>query len=226
MSMEVDRGYARHMARRPDRDMTAVAVTLDGPDERVGGGPLGGGLLLRGRFTAKIEDPAVPYNVTMAIVAFEGRLVCDAVTVARKGNGPIVTGTTLRSTVLDSYLSRVRETLGLFDGGFLVLKERERTPTSVSYSGVRSDEWATFESTQGRDRPIEVAEVANLYREALGSPDSKINRAPTAAVARRLGVHRGHAARLVSRARQEGLLGPARAGRAGEIEAGDGTHEG
>jgi hypothetical protein len=133
----------------------------------------------------------------------------------------VVVGIALRTAVLDSYLNRIREHLGAHGGEFIVTKEVGRTETTRTFRGAREDEWRTFEATQKRDRPLDVAEVADLYREAVGNADPEVSRAPTAAVARRLGVHRGHAARLVSRARREGLLGAALPGRSGEAQVTD-----
>jgi hypothetical protein len=62
-----------------------------------------------------------------------------------------------------------------------------------------------------------LPKVAQIYRAALASDDEFEREAPTAAVAKRLNYSRGHASRLVSAARKQGLLGEARRGRSGEI---------
>ncbi|WP_018334361.1 hypothetical protein [Actinomycetospora chiangmaiensis] len=56
------------------------------------------------------------------------------------------------------------------------------------------------------DAPIDLARVAAVYRAARVSADRQERRAPVAAVARDLGVHRTDAARFVREARAVGLL--------------------
>ncbi|PZS35668.1 MAG: hypothetical protein DLM61_01600 [Pseudonocardiales bacterium] len=184
-----------------------------------GGGPLGGGLFLANRFEAKVFDPEIPYELTMTVAVSGGRLACESLTVDQVPNGPAVIGTVLRSLVIDSYLSRVREQLGEHKGAILVRKVTERTSTTVASRGVTSTEWAQFDQSQRRTGPVKASDVAELYRRARASADPAVYRAPTAAVARKLGIGRSYAARLVSRARKEGLLGPAIRGRSGEQTA-------
>ncbi|MCD2195247.1 hypothetical protein LQ327_17910 [Actinomycetospora endophytica] len=59
--------------------------------------------------------------------------------------------------------------------------------------------------------------AARVYREALASSVPRERLAPTAAVARALGLNRHDAGRLVSRARQAGMLNPAIPRRPGEV---------
>jgi len=193
-----------------------VDATGSGTSEE-GGGPLDGGLLLVNRMTVSIDDPAVPYDIDLTVAAVGGALAAEAVTLRRRADGPAVTGTALRGLVVDTYISRVREDLGQVAGGFLL------TRVTASGKGVRTRRGAStadveaFDAAQRRDGPpLTPALVAAYYREALASDDDKVRRAPTAAVGRWLLVHRGHAARMVGRARAEGHLGPARPGRAGE----------
>lgn len=56
--------------------------------------------------------------------------------------------------------------------------------------------------------PVDLCCVAAVYRAARVSSDRRERRAPVAAVARSLGVHRTHAARFVWLARDLGLLEP------------------
>jgi hypothetical protein len=200
-----------------------VAVLTDAAErEANGGGDLAGGMLLLTRFGVGVEDPAVPYGVTMAVFALQGQLACESLSLTRVAAGPPVTSSGLRQAVIDTYLSRVREELGGSAGSLLVVRRGVDARNNREQLSVTDDEqtWAAFDSAQRRDRKApDLGDVARLYREALASPDPSENRAPTMAVARRLHVHRGHAARLVSRARQEGLLGSARPGRFGEFGA-------
>jgi hypothetical protein len=63
--------------------------------------------------------------------------------------------------------------------------------------------------------------VVEEYRKALHDPDPAVRNAPTQTVADRLGFKRGHVSRLLSAARQEGLLGAASPGVAGETPEGE-----
>jgi hypothetical protein len=73
----------------------------------------------------------------------------------------------------------------------------------------------------GRGRkglPVEhYEEVAQVYREEYATAEGRPK--PTEAVRRHFNVGKSSAAKKVARARELGLLGPARPGRAGEREA-------
>lgn len=187
-----------------------------------GGGELAGGMVLLTRFEVDIHDSAVPYTVTMNVFALEGQLACESLTLHRADDGPAVTSSGLRGAVIDSYLSRIREELAREAGALLVLKPGVDRASGRTVFGVTQDDqqWGDFEKSQRRDRSgPDLREVARLYRAALASPDPTENRAPTATVAKKLHVHRGHAARLVSQARHAELLGKAKPGRFGEFKA-------
>lgn len=210
-------GYALAMPRRASRDI-GVRMHYPKDDGRPtfrdpahaaenGGGYLAGGMLLASRFEVDVADPAVPYDVRMTVFAHRGHLSCEQLVVCYRDGGPTVTGTGVRQAVIDTYLARVREELGSADGALLLFRPSVDEQGRRVY-GVTQDveQWDTFEAGQRRERPAELREVADLYRAALSSADPNENRAPVATVARRLRVHRGHASRLVSRARKEGLL--------------------
>jgi hypothetical protein len=77
------------------------------------------------------------------------------------------------------------------------------------------------EARRRRPRSETLPLVVEEYRKALDDPDPAVRRAPTQAVADRLGFKRGHVSRLLSAARTEGLLGAASPGVAGEAPEGE-----
>lgn len=211
-------GYAPVVSPRSARDHAAISVDIhpgnlgSGLPEQ-GGGQLAGGLILMNRFRADIEDPAVPYLITLVVAARAGWLACESVTITEKPEGPSVTAMALRSMTLSLYIQRVREELGEYDGGFLITKEASRTESTVSFQPPTEAEWDALDFAQRRRSAQLTTElVAACYREALASPDPNQNGRPTAAVAERLNASRGHISRLLTQARREGLpgLGPSR----------------
>jgi hypothetical protein len=205
--------------------MSAVQVrlldtTIGSGAAEEGGGPLSHGLILSNRFDVDIDDPAVPYRIRMTVCAFEGRLGCESLTVERRPHGPVVVGSGLRSVVIDGYLTRVRQELE-HQPTLLLRRDVERSERAVRWRGANKAERTALARSAPRRDPVQVTDVAVAYRRALASPDPELNRAPTVAVAAELGISRGHAARLVARARQEGHLAPARPGRGGEYTAAD-----
>lgn len=200
--------------RQPRRDPSSVAVTIrpENPETGTfgngspedGGGPLQGGLHLKNRFVAEIQDPAVPYSVVLTLRARDGRLAVEGMTLREvSAESPPVTGVGLRSMTLDTYVSRVREVLGEDGEDALVTREPGR-PKKAQLG----------KTALGK---VTTQVVADFYRDALSSPDPQVNRRPTQAVADRLGLSRGYVSRLLTQARQEGLLGTAQRGQAGEM---------
>lgn len=214
--------------RRPSRDISAIEVRIDPNDPKTGGlgsgrpeeggGPLHGGLHLQNRFKAAIRDPAVPYSIAMTLRARDGRLACEEISLQElETDSPPVTGVGLRSVVIDSYVTRVREALGEV-GGALLIAKREQGKHGVASGPVSPDTWEEFDGAQRRSqRPEKITTqvVVDYYQDALASPDPELNRRPTQAVADRLGISRGHASKLLTQARREGLLGAAERGKAG-----------
>jgi hypothetical protein len=166
------------------------------------------------RFEAQVTDPTAGFVVTLILAASSGRLVAEAVTVASLSRSVPVTSRSLRGIPIDAYIARVRQAPEMT---FLIMKQK-RGKTYVQWSPADPESWLSFETAQKRRRdPREtVPRAAALYREALQDP--RHERSPTAYVASRLGYSRPNAARLVQRARADGLLGPARPGLAGEFE--------
>lgn len=210
------------MARTPHRDLDGVTMThhvgeLGMGTAAEGGGSLGGDLELSNRFSVDIDDPACPFLVSLVVAAREQRLVVEQVTVTCKPDGPPVTSTAIRSVLLDSYLGLIRTNLQGLHGGLLIMGS-ERAANYVKRSPVDASSWGDFAVTMRRRRSNgeAVREAARLYQEALGSLDPAIARAPTKYVGKRLHYDRGHASRLITQARKNGLLAPAFKGRAGE----------
>ena len=219
------------MARPPTPlDPDSVPVSFEGttlgtgtPEE--GGGPLDGGLWLPNRFSATVDDPAMPYLVTLTLGAHDRRLATESITLTMRAGGAPITATSLRAVKVDAYVALVRAELSKLRGGFRVM-QRVQGEGQTAWSGVAEHEWPRFEASQSRRRRPEdtLPEVAAAYREALAHHDSYIAAAPTQYVADQLHYSRGHAARLVVKARRAGLLDPAPGpGRAGEITNEKGT---
>lgn len=215
------------MPGRTRRDLSAIGLTIrdvhtggdtiaigDGTTEE-GGGPLGDGLWLANRFLVDVEDPELPYAITMTVAAVYGRLACEDLHMRKLGNGPPVTGMMIRTLVFDSYLALLREKLRAT--GLLRLHNYSRR--AVPHVAAR-DEWAALVAPpEQRTGPVQVQKVVDLYRQALASDNDAVRLAPNEAIAQALRISRGHAARLIVRARREGLLAPAVRGRAGEQAA-------
>lgn len=179
--------------------------------EAFGAGPLGGGVGLTNGFAVDIADSALACDVSMIVVAHEGRLACGELTLRQRPGGPAITSSLLRAAVVDSYIAEVRR-----HPGPLVSEHVETFPDgSMAFEPAGPEALETFAATQKIRRSTSdlLPKVAAAYRDALNSPHAS---APTAAVAKRLGYSRGHASRLLSQARDAGLLGPALRGQAGE----------
>lgn len=195
-------------------------ATIGTASEADGGGALGGGLVLMQRFGATVDDPEFAFLVHLIVAAREGRLVSESVSVRARAGGPPVTSTDLRAVKLDAYLACVRERLISTHGHFLVMR-RTREDEGTTYVPVAADEWEGITNGPERRQPATdvLQAVTAAYREALRSADPVISSSPTAHVASKLGYSRGHAARLVAKARKtDGLLGNAYRGRPGEME--------
>jgi hypothetical protein len=188
------------------------------PEE--GGGPLDGGLFVPNRFSATVDDPNLPYLVTLVLGAHDRRLAAESMTLSMRPGGLPITSTSLRAVKVDACVARIREELGNMDGALRVVRRHESGSTT-SWSGVPERDWPRFEGSQSRRRRPEdtLPEVAAAYREALGHRDSRIAATPTKYVATTLFYSRGHAARLVAQARKAGHLGDALPGRAGEVSS-------
>lgn len=111
-------GYVLEVSpRKQDRDLSHIKVSIhpttstsDPTDE--GGGPLAGRFHLLRAFTADVDDPSLPYGVTMALRARAGRLSCSSITLAEQPpDGPAISAGRLRAVTIDGYVNRVYEEL-------------------------------------------------------------------------------------------------------------------
>jgi hypothetical protein len=214
------------------KDMSRVGITIISPTPETsygrGGGQLEGDLELVEGFRAEIEDPDLGCELSLTIGAHNRRLAIErAVFSYREGALPL-TGTRLRSAPLDAYLQAVRRGLEEL-GDRLLVRSQARSPGGhVPYlTRPTREDWERFESERHRNHHARqlLPLAADAYRKALASPDPKVYRSPTAEVGRRLHKSRGHAARLVARARDAGFLGPAFRGRSGEDVVSEGIFE-
>ncbi len=190
-----------------------------------GGGPLGGGLWLLRRFTADVDDPDQPYVVTLTVEAQQKRMVPVAMKLSTRHGGDVITSTSLRAVKVDACMAAIRKQLGAWGGGAVVARRvtgKRFTDPIYADSGIANlpftewhstgpGMWEELEDGHRRRRPPSdtLPVVAETYRAALDSADPWVAAAPTQYVADTLLYSRGHAARLVSQARKEGLLGEA-----------------
>jgi hypothetical protein len=159
---------------------------------------LGDGVLVPERVTVTATpdmegDP--PHEVVAEVVAHDGRLVCEEVTLRRVDGGPPVTTESLRRVPL----------AGIVGAGLRgsVLESGE--------DGVRPFSIPSDVAAHGpTDQALRAAATVYRFSHALGEP-------PTKAVAASLGLTHSTAARWVAKARERGYLGPTSQGRAGEV---------
>src|SRR5450759_5414122 len=155
------------------RDLSQVNITghsVDlGPGR--GGGPLEGGLQLIRELTFDIDDPGLPYLVTLVVRAQEGRLVCGEALFRQRAGGPPVTGAALRTVTVDSYLKLIRINLSNPDAyGYMVLmREVERTADAMIYDAADEESLLAFGNAQRRrvSKDEMLPRVAAIYRDAL-----------------------------------------------------------
>lgn len=171
---------------------------------------LGDGLLLPSRYRCSIETAELPgIEIGMRVrVAEDGVATCFELVI--------------RQADEDASLPITRATLDAVRIGDLLQIGNGVAMEKVEYVGdriylapmSRDDVEDVHGRYVGRRKPIpaqELERVAAIYREALsaGLP-------PTKTVHERMGISRSHAGRLVMRARDYGLLGPALGRKAGE----------
>jgi hypothetical protein len=212
--------------------MSRVAVTIVPPSPGAsygrGGGALEGDLELVEGFRAELADPALGCDLTLTIRAHNRRLAIERAVFSIREGGLPLNGTRLRAAPLDAYLQAVRQALEELDDSFLVRTQTRYPNAMVPYlTRPTAEDWQRFEAEHRRyhhSREL-LPLAADAYRSALASPDPKVFRSPTAEVGRRLHRSRGHAARLVAMARENGFLGPAFRGRSGEDVVTEGIFE-
>ncbi len=200
------------------RDPSAIKVTfpqqtIGNGSPELGGGPLRGGVELANRVIANIEDPALPYAITVTVAARDGFIVAESMTIAERPGGPPLASAAVRQTGLSLYVQRIREELPRVPGFLIEVQSRTDHTVSFGFPPVQAD-WDAFAEMRRATRLTpEIA--ADAYLEALASPDPEKNRKPTQVAAEKLGISRGHAGRLITEARKRGVsgLGPGRPAR-------------
>jgi hypothetical protein len=175
--------------------------------------------------TAEIVDPACG-KIELAIGVADGDAFCQQVLVTRHtlADGrvtPPITGTLLRSLPIATYVELALDQVSEFHAW-------ERPDDSGQPQRVQTARPEGFhEPGQRRTKSELLPVVVAEYRRALSDPNPLVRRQPTEAVAERLNYARGHISRLLTEARQRGMLGAARRGKAGEAsytnEAKEGT---
>lgn len=184
-----------------------------------------GGSVLQGPYTVVVDDPELDADLEIRVDAHDGRLAVNYLVLRRRPEGPAPSAATLRKAALDTYVAR---SLDLLPPGHLgAARALDGGGVLVSPAlGARGPE-AVRQMKRGLSRPRneearhkQLALVAALYREALalapGQDPDGWRRRPTEYVAERARYTRGHAGRLLTEARAQGLLGPAERGKPGE----------
>jgi hypothetical protein len=159
----------------------------------------------------------LPATSVRAVVGFEGFTIkivvtirsrqpqCEVLTVESRGGQLPVTATTLRAIPVASIVEQVM--LGVFGSPFRLVDGR---PAPVSTQS------AIEEREQRMPRRLLMPRVVDEYRSAVRAQ----SRRPIQDVAELLGYQPKYISKLVNEARKDGLLGPARLGKSGELETG------
>ena len=233
------------MGRRTAR---AFTLRLQARKLGRGGGVLQGGAVLVGPYRVAVDDPALDADLELQVDAYDGRLAISELVLRRRPGRPAPTVTTLRRVALDSYLAQSLAELppGQLGSARSLNDPSKPAPTDedgeprrhMHVSPARGQQQRQLASRTRRVTPRprdpagrlgQLQQVAGWYRDALQrSPEDDPDgwrRKPTEYVAFRLGggpdgakFSRGHAGKLLTQARTEGLLAPALRGQAGEEE--------
>lgn len=200
--------------RPPSRELSAVKIrnrprggaeTYDMSElHQLAGGVVVGG----GAWDADVDDPALPCLLTLHIGVEDGRLVCNDVELHRRPGAPPITGTVLRGVVIDTYMR-----LALAQRPFLMAGDLDYAAGPVT----SAERQKAVAAQRRREVPVTLVRLVEEYRKVLADPALR-DRA-TAEAADRLHLSRGHASRLLARARDEGLLLASEMGRGGRPRA-------
>jgi hypothetical protein len=160
---------------------------------------------------AEFHGPDLPYDLQMTVAVVHGQPVCTELTAARRDDGPPVTRRGLNALPLDRLVRWV--------AAQAAMKVTHGLGT-VAYEGPGGDVRSVLaELTPRRGRHSDPAaredltrKVVTAYRELLASGV----RQPKPAIARELSISPSYVGALLAEARQQGLLGAAIPGRAGE----------
>ena len=152
------------------------------------------------RWNSQINHRGFMVKFTVRITATGP--ICESITIepTREMKDGNVTGEVLRSLPIAAWLTRTIEL------AFPYVKDGDKRVQ------VATQQLVDRRTRQPKSKLLPT--VVEAYRRAVADP--RTSRAPTAAVAKELGYQRGHISRLLSQARAEGLLGPAKPGRSGE----------
>lgn len=151
--------------------------------------------------TSRRADVTVgDYEVTIEVSVRDRQPRCDVLTV-RSRKGDAITATSLRELPVASIVEHVM--LGLFGSPFRLV-DGERV------------EIATQTAVEAREARLPRRDLMPLVVEAYRTAIAKQDRKPIQYIARTLKYEPSYISKLVSEARKEGYLGPARPGIAGE----------
>lgn len=155
------------------------------------------------RYRATLMTDDLEITIEVEVVA--GETECRSLNLkARPSGRPAkISSGVLRAIPLGTYLTWTLEAAGF---PFSVVDGEE----------VQISTQAAINSRKRRPQSELLPIVVNAYREALADRSAAIRAAPTQHVADVLHYERGHISRLLSEARKQGLLGPAKVGRPGE----------
>jgi hypothetical protein len=160
-------------------------------------------LLRGGPFRMEVDDPAYPFTLTLDVSVEYGRLVCDRVEARRRPGSPPITTSALRIP-LGAYL----------DGALAMHPKIEPAGTGyVASTDERLDAYANIvrrERKVGRERLEQVVAAYRQAREELGP------RGAVSLVCNREHLSRGYVSKLLSEARDAGLLRPDEIGVGGQ----------
>ena len=196
---------------RKTRSWWRVKVTK--PLRDFNGGPMPGGFL----YSEPVGDGRL--EVTLDIVMTDSGPECRSVELEALGGA--VPATALRHLEIRRMLREAPQRVADYAAGRELLGQEDATivDTAIDLDGARrnirivmSDRRAkAARNPRGKAIRVDLAEVANTYRKArqLGQP-------PTLAVAHEHHVSRTTASRWIARCRDQGLLGRAIPGSAGE----------
>ena len=158
----------------------------------------GGVFLPYSEITARVTWGDFVLELTVRIV--NRKPVCDVLKISARDGGPRVTAAALREIPLAAVQDRMLEGLGF---PYRVIKgENVEIPTNSMIEARAKKE----------SRTIVLPRIVEAYRDAIARGSTS----PTLDVATQLHYARGYVSRMLSEARREGLLGPARPGVAGE----------
>jgi hypothetical protein len=155
-----------------------------------------------------IDDPNLDLLVRVTLDASAVPAVAESVCLVPRAGGPPLGAAVWPDVPLELYVALAMARVADEDDQNEVLPA---SPEGTSVSSPRRFGAVNAARHRSDDlgAPVDLGRVAAVYRAARVSSDRRERRAPVAAVARDLGVHRTDAARFVRQAREVGVLEPA-----------------